>query len=166
MPQLGTGLQPRHVPWPGIKPKDLFGLQVDTQPTEPHHPGLFSGQSQGNHCLILLQAAEIVLLSALVKFLFRLNTHPFDPDSVQPFWIPSPSQLSCGTVICEGPSYWVGAPLQTQHAQFALTCSEQGSRMWPPSPDRFPQLNAEPVLAKGWGNCNDPGESLLYCQRV
>lgn len=34
--------------------------------------GLFSGQSQGNHCLNL-QAAEIMLLTALVKVLFRLT---------------------------------------------------------------------------------------------
>ena len=35
----GSGLQPRHVPWLGIKPQP-FGVQVHTQSTELHQPGL------------------------------------------------------------------------------------------------------------------------------
>ena len=39
-PQLGTLLQPRHVPQPGVKPATL-GPQAGPQSTEPHQPGQF-----------------------------------------------------------------------------------------------------------------------------
>ena len=39
-PQLGTGLQPRHVPWLGIESATLW-LEAGAQSTEPHQPGLF-----------------------------------------------------------------------------------------------------------------------------
>ena len=38
-PSWGPGLQPRHVPWLGIKLVGAFGSQASTRSTEPHQSG-------------------------------------------------------------------------------------------------------------------------------
>ena len=40
IPQLGSDLKPRHVPFLGVKPGP-FGFRAGAKSTEPHHPGLF-----------------------------------------------------------------------------------------------------------------------------
>ena len=63
-PNQRPGPQPRHVPWVGINLRP-FGVQYESQPTEPHQPGQYC------YCFI----AQIV--SALAMRVFKLAPESF-----------------------------------------------------------------------------------------